>query len=76
MVPGLGAVLWANELFSILKLFLTVCQDHHTDHHETIPYGIDGNPHYLPAGLHTARCGFGSCHCLVRYPVNRSFDYR
>lgn len=32
MMPGLGAVLWANELFSILKLFLAICQDHLTDH--------------------------------------------
>lgn len=61
---GLGAVLWANELFSILKLFLTVCQNHQTDHHKTISYSIAGNLHYLPAGLFAARCGFGSCYCL------------
>ncbi|EHC32483.1 Putative membrane protein [Salmonella enterica subsp. enterica serovar Adelaide str. A4-669] len=33
MVPGLGEVLWANGL---LKLFLTVYQDHH----KTNPYRI------------------------------------
>ncbi len=32
VVPGLGAVLWANELFPMLKLFFAFCQDPLTDH--------------------------------------------
>jgi hypothetical protein len=32
VVPGLSAVLCASELFSMLKLFLAICQDHLTDH--------------------------------------------
>lgn len=60
-IPGLGAVLGANELFRAIKSFLVICQDHH----ETIPYSIAGNLHYLSAGLFVARCRFGSFYCLI-----------